>query len=109
MAEIMETPEVMEQAEQAMSPELLEQLQANYQENILEAEKNGNQDMADYYKEQLAKLKEQAGDAGDERLGGWYAGYTPAEWRRWADKEYAANGNTMKYRQYLENAQKAEG
>lgn len=109
MAEIMENTEVIEKAEQTMSPELLEQLQANYQENIQEAMKAGNQDMADYYKEQLAKLKEQAGDAGDEKLGGWYAGYTPAEWRRWADKEYAANGNTMKYRQYLENAQKAEG
>ena len=109
MAEIMDNPEVIEMAEQPMTPELMEQLQANYLENIQEAQKAGNQDMADYYKEKLAKLNEQTADAGDEKLGGWYAGYTPAEWRRWASKEYAENGNTMKYRQYLENAQKAEG
>lgn len=109
MAEIMETPEVIEKAEQAMSPELLEQLQANYQENIQEAMKAGNQDMVDYYKEQLAKLNEQAADADGEKLGGWHAGYTANEWREMAKKEYVKNGDSMNYKRYCDNAMKASG
>ena len=109
MAEIMENPEVIEKAEQAMSPELLEQLQANYQENIQEAMKAGNQDMADYYKEQLAKLNEQAADDGGEKLGGWHAGYTANEWREMAKKEYVKNGYSMNYKRYCDNAMKASG
>ena len=107
MAEIMENPEVIEKAEQAMSPELLEQLQANYQENIQEAMKAGNQDMADYYKEQLAKLNEQAADDGGEKLGGWHAGYTENQWRDKAKAEFVKNGNSLKYQQYCDNAVKA--
>lgn len=109
MAEIMETPEVVEQAEQTMTPELMEQLQANYQENIQEAEKAGNQDMAKYYREKLEELEAQALVSDNSRMGGWYAGYTPAEWRRMANEEYAKNGNTIEYRKCIANAQKAEG
>ena len=109
MADFMENFEIVEQAEQNMSPEQLNRLEEMYTENVQEAERGGNEDMAKYYREKLEKLKEQALASDDSRMGGWYAGYTPAEWRRMASEEYAKNGNSMKYRQYIENAQKAEG
>lgn len=105
-----ETREIMESAEQTMTPELRDQLIENYMESAQEAEKSGNSDMAEYYKTKARELQEaDAGSDGGPRLGGWYAGYTPGEWRRMADKEYAKNGNSMKYRDYIKNAQKAEG
>lgn len=109
MEDRMMNPEMMEQAEQNMAPELQKQMQEMYQENLREAERSGNEDMAKYYREKLEKLEEQALASDNSRMGGWYAGYTPAEWRRMADKEYAKNGNSSEYRKCIANAQKAEG
>lgn len=100
--------EAVEQAEQNLTPEQQNQMMELYMENAREAEEAGNEDMAEYYRDKMEKLEAQNG-AGDTRLGGWYAGYTPAEWRRFADKEYASNGNSMRYRELISNAQKAEG
>lgn len=99
-------PEMTEQAEQNMAPELQNQMLEMYRENLQEVERSGNEDMAKYYREKL-EAQDLASD--NSRMGGWYAGYTPAEWRRMADKEYAKNGNTIEYRKCIANAQKAEG
>lgn len=109
MAEQMNRPEMAEQAEQRMAPEQTAQMQEMYQESLREAERSGNEDMADYYRQKMEQLKEQALASDDSRMGGWYAGYTPAEWRRMANEEYAKNGNSMEYRKCIQNAQKAEG
>lgn len=75
-----------------------------------EMEEAGNHDMAEYY----AKKAEQAIDAeqsslGSAKLGGWHAGYTANEWREKAKEEFVKNGDTLKYKQYCDNAMKAQG
>lgn len=105
MKEIMEKAEA---AEEKLSPEIREQLVENYMESMREAEEAGNADMAEYYKEKAKELREQKEKVNKGSLGGWYAGYTPAEWRRKAEAEYAKNGDSMKYRDYIKNAIKAE-
>ncbi|MBQ8621400.1 MAG: hypothetical protein IJ422_03700 [Oscillospiraceae bacterium] len=109
MENYIENPEALEQAERKITAELSDPMKALYLESIQEAERAGNEDMAEYYREKLEALEQQAAAADHTRLGGGYAGYTPAEWRRMAEKEYAANGNSMKYRDYIQNAIKAEG
>lgn len=98
-----------EAPELTISQELTNPLAENYLELIREAEQAGNSDMAEYYKGKLEKLEAEANARPEASLGGWYAGYTPAEWRRMADKEYAKNGNSIEYRKCIANAQKAEG
>ena len=109
MEQLMNRPEMMEQAEQTMSAEQLDQMSEMYRENMEEAQRAGNGDMAQYYQKKLEALEAQALATDDSRMGGWYAGYTPAEWRRMADEEYRRNGNTIEYRHLMSNAQKAEG
>ena len=73
-----------------------------------EAMKAGSSDMAEYYKEKLAQLKEaQVGQGGEIHFGGYHAGLTDKQWREKAVDEYAANGDTRDYKRYKENAAKA--
>ena len=106
MAEKLENMEV---TEQVTTPEVRDQLRTMYMESALEAELSGNNDMAEYYREKIEKLDEVQQPSDGARLGGWYAGYTPGEWRRMANEEYAKNGNSIEYRKCIQNAQKAEG
>lgn len=107
MAESIERIEV---TENSMPPETLQEVADSFLELSQEMEAVGNHDMAQYYAEKAKEFSTEAEPVSDgAKLGGWYAGYTPAEWRRMADKEYAKNGNTIEYRKCLSNAQKAEG
>lgn len=108
MAELTKKPEAAEQAEQSQSPEQLNQVREMYHENMKEAQRTGNKDMAKYYKEKLDAVEKQAVASDDSRMGGWEAGYTAYEWRRMASEEYAANGNSVRYRHLISNAEKAE-
>lgn len=105
-----ENIEKVEVAENSMPPEMLNEVAENFMELSREMETVGNHDMAQYYAEKAKEFAAEASPAfEDAKLGGWHAGYTPAEWKRMADKEYAQNGNTIQYRKYIANAQKAEG
>ena len=102
-----ENIERLEAAEDSMPPEMLQNVIDSILEMSREMEAVGNHDMAQYYEKKARELTAEKGGSSDIRLGGWYAGYTAGEWRNMAKEEYAKNGNSMKYRQYCDNAVKA--
>lgn len=102
--------EIMEVPENDMPPEMCNEVAKNFMQVSKEMEAAGNHDMAEYYAEKAKEFTAEAKpDSDGIKLGGWYAGYTPEEWRRMASEEYAKNGNTIEYRRRISNAQKAEG
>lgn len=109
MAVFYHKQEELEMLERRHNPDPGEQLMEKLMEQRQEAASEGVQTMEDYYRHRMEKMEKQAQNPDDNHLGGWHAGYTPAEWRRMADKEYAKNGNTIEYRKCIQNAQKAEG
>ncbi|MBE5782256.1 MAG: hypothetical protein E7329_02950 [Clostridiales bacterium] len=102
-----ENIERFEAAENSMPREMLQNAIESFMEMSREMEAAGNHDMAQYYEKKARELTAEEAASSDIRLGGWYAGYTAGEWRDMAKEEYVKNGNSMKYRQYCDNAMKA--
>ena len=109
MAVFYHKQEELEALENRLNEDQGAQLMEKLMEQRQEACNEGVQTMEDYYRHRMEKMEKQAQNSADNHLGGWHAGYTPAEWRRMADKEYAKNGNSIEYRKCIQNAQKAEG
>lgn len=107
MATFIENPEIMEQAEKPMAPEVQNPLVVMYLENIQEAQQAGNEDMAEYYREKLEAMEQQATATDNTRLGGSYGGYTEYQWRQMAKDEFVKNGDSPQYKRYCDNALKA--
>ena len=100
--------EKMEFPEQKVNPEQNQQMIENLLENSRAAEAAGNHDMAEYYQEKAKQLENKRAPANEEgKLGGWYAGYTENQWRDKAKEEFIKNGDSLKYREYCDNAIKA--
>lgn len=74
-----------------------------------ELEAAGNHDMARYYAEKARAAAAEAAPSGEIRLGGCYGGYTAEQWRQKAKDEFIANGDSMNYKRYCDNAMKAKG
>lgn len=105
-----ETTEKFEVTENSMSPEMLKEAADNFMELSREMEAVGNHDMAQYYAEKAKEFTAEEKPASDDaKLGGWYAGYTANQWRDKAKEEFVKNGDSMKYKQYCDNAVKANG
>ncbi len=101
--------ELMEMKEQTFTAEELSQQTEIYESELKEAVEEGSTDMAEYYREKLKQLEEVRAAQSDEiHFGGYYAGRTGKEWRDKARDEYVANGDSVDYRRYKENAIKAE-
>ena len=106
MTENIERPE---NVENSMPTETLQSVIDSFLEMSREMEAAGNQDMAEYYEKKARELSAEKDSERDIRLGGWYAGYTANQWRDMAKEEFVKNGDSMKYRQYCDNAVKANG
>ena len=104
-----ENMERLENMENSMPTEILQSVIDSFLEMSREMEVAGNQDMAQYYAKKAKELSAEKESERDIRLGGWYAGYTANQWRDMAKEEFAKNGDSMKYRQYCDNAVKAIG
>lgn len=103
-----EVTEKMEATEKKLSPEMLNEVAENFMEMSREMEAAGNHDMAQYYMEKAKEITAEADpEAGEGKLGGWHAGYTDNQWRDKAKTEFVKNGDSLKYRQYRDNAIKA--
>ena len=106
---MMDHIERLENTENSMPTETLQSVIDSFLEMSREMEAAGNQDMAQYYAKKARELSAETDSERDIRLGGWYAGYTANQWRDMAKEEFVKNGDSMKYRQYCDNAVKANG
>ena len=104
-----ENIEKFEAAENSMPSENLQNVIDDFREMSREMEALGNHDMAQYYEKKAQELSDGNTSSKEIRLGGWYAGYTADQWREMAKEEFVKNGDSLKYRQYRDNAVKANG
>lgn len=101
--------EKMEATENRVAPALYNETAESFMEISREMEEAGNHDMAQYYAEKAKAFSAEEKPAfGSAKLGGWYAGYTANEWRDKAKEEFVKNGDSLKYKQYCDNAMKAK-
>ena len=100
--------ELVEIAEQTLTPEEFAQQLEVYENGYLEAMEQGSEDMMEYYREKMDALRAAKTVKGNEiTFGGMYAGLTTDQWRQKAKEELVANGETRAYKRYCDNAVKA--
>lgn len=100
--------ELVEIAEQTLTPEEFAQQLEVYENGYQEAMQQGSTDMMEYYQEKMDALRAAKTETGNEiSFGGMYAGLTTDQWRQKAKEELVANGETRAYKRYCDNAIKA--